>query len=368
MRSLSLNRFSSSLCLSQSFIPFFLFFLFLFFLLSSSPSLSSAHKHIHPHQIEYPKLRAYLFLLLSSLLFFFFQSLIHSFFFFLFFSIHLFIPSTSTSTPTSTSTSTCLAHLRIVAHESHTKGFPAMNPNLNESSLATATTTSTTSPNTTPYTLPPPANPPNSAPTTSTRTRTPHPASIRHSQSFEPQQSSTWPRSEGGLATKRSSASLNLLSFSSPQGSLEQDPRSSILPVRSSGFSNPFKKLQSTFGNSKKSLEFGNNNNVNNYSNYVVNGNGNNNTNNNNTNNNNVAKVVSSSSSANSLTSSWRSKGAEMLSKANWRPRKSTLYIAPVFYISLSFFLLRSFAPQLSKGERVEEEKRRRREKAIEVS
>ncbi|KAG0025234.1 hypothetical protein BGZ82_010142, partial [Podila clonocystis] len=208
-----------------------------------------------------------------------------------------------------------------------------MNPNSSESSLATATATSITTttiapatPNTTPYTLPPPANPPNSAPTTSTRTRIPHPASIRHSQSFEPQQSSTWPRSEGGLATKRSSASLNLLSSSSPQGSLDHDPRSSILPSRSSGFSNPFKKLQNTFGNSKKSIELGNNN-INNNSNYIVNGNGNgngneNNNNNNNNNNTNVAKAVSSSSSANSLTSSWRSKGAEMLSKANWRSRK----------------------------------------------
>ncbi|KAF8930443.1 hypothetical protein BGZ52_001098 [Haplosporangium bisporale] len=213
-----------------------------------------------------------------------------------------------------------------------------MNPNFNESSQATATTsTSTTTtaytitptaiPNATPYTLPPLANPPSSAPTISTRTRTPHPASIRHSQSFEPAPQSSWSGSEGGLTTKRSSASLNLLSSSSPvPGSLEQDPRSSILPIRSSGFSNPFKKLQNTFGN-KKSLEFGNNNNSSSFD-----GNGSNNSNNStttniNTNNNNInnnAKVVSSSSSANSLTSSWRSKGAEMLSKANWRSRKNS--------------------------------------------
>ncbi|KAF9428115.1 hypothetical protein BGZ94_003349 [Podila epigama] len=157
--------------------------------------------------------------------------------------------------------------------------------------------------------------------TTSWTSRTPHPGSIRHSQSFEPGQHgpTAWPGSEGGLTTKRSSASLNLLSSltTSVQGSTsphEHDQRSSFIPVRSSGFSNPFKKLQNTFGSSNSSKKavaadpsasLTNNSGSSNISNSGS------------------SRVTSSSSSANSLTS-WRSKGAEMLSKANWRSRKNS--------------------------------------------
>lgn len=77
--------------------------------------------------------------------------------------------------------------------------------------------------------------------------------------------------------------------------------RSQVLPLRSTGFSNPFKKLQNTFhpNSSKKSLDFGGPH---------------------------TEKVASSSSSVNSMVS-WRSRGAEMLSKKNWgRTRKSKFF------------------------------------------
>ncbi|KAK3811464.1 MAG: hypothetical protein J3R72DRAFT_498876 [Linnemannia gamsii] len=165
-----------------------------------------------------------------------------------------------------------------------------------------------------------------SPPSTPSLKALPRPISIRHSQSYDPSPPSTSRRSgtnRKSLTTSRSAASLSMLSSptsptpgpshphlangnapnSASDASHEYELRSQVSPLRTSPFSNPFRKLQNTFGGSKKSLDLGNSNN---------------NTNNNNNNNNSQPprpeKVVSSSSSANSL-NSWRSKGAEILSK-----------------------------------------------------
>ncbi|KAG0303845.1 hypothetical protein BGZ97_001725, partial [Linnemannia gamsii] len=104
----------------------------------------------------------------------------------------------------------------------------------------------------------------------------------------------------------KSTTSLNILSTSAPSANSPLGPghphddetRSQVMPLRSSPFSNPFKKLQSTFhssGSSKKSLDSGS----------VK-----------------TEKLASSASSVHSMMS-WRSKGAEILSKKAWgRTRK----------------------------------------------
>ncbi|KAF9578575.1 hypothetical protein BGW38_005558 [Lunasporangiospora selenospora] len=107
----------------------------------------------------------------------------------------------------------------------------------------------------------------------------------------------------------RSTTSLNILSSSAPSSSTSPqdfETRSTIQPHRSSPFSNPFKKLQSSFhthtnsfgsGSSKKSFDIGIKS---------------------------SEKILSSSSSANSLTS-WRSRGADIFSKKTWsRSRKNS--------------------------------------------
>ncbi|KAF9915367.1 hypothetical protein BX616_006299, partial [Lobosporangium transversale] len=134
----------------------------------------------------------------------------------------------------------------------------------------------------------------------------PRPISIRHSQSYEPAPPS--PTSDitlSELRGVRSSASLNLLaSFSSTFTPQQHQPQQRP-NHRSQIFSNPFKKLQNTFNSKRNSdLTSLNNNNYNN----LLNGNR-------------LERPVSSASSANSLTS-WRTKGAEMLSKSWGRNRK----------------------------------------------
>ncbi|KAF9359706.1 hypothetical protein BGX26_011654 [Mortierella sp. AD094] len=126
----------------------------------------------------------------------------------------------------------------------------------------------------------------------------PRPISIRHSQSYEPAPPSPTGQSLANeLRGARSSASLNLLSNSLYSQDFGQ--RAQIPSPRSSPFSNPFKKLQNTFSNTgKKSLDLTNN------SNGTIN-----------TGSFGSGRSDRSSSSANSLTS-WRSKGAEILSKS----------------------------------------------------
>ncbi|OAQ27100.1 hypothetical protein K457DRAFT_21540, partial [Linnemannia elongata AG-77] len=134
---------------------------------------------------------------------------------------------------------------------------------------------------------------------------------ISHSpNSLEPPQAS--PR-RGSIAAhlmnfaSKSTTSLNILSSSAPSNNSplgpghphhDEETRSQVMPLRSSPFSNPFKKLQSTFhssGSSKKSLDSGS----------VK-----------------TEKLASSASSVHSMMS-WRSKGAEILSKKAWgRTRK----------------------------------------------
>ncbi|KAF9112869.1 hypothetical protein BGX27_002670 [Mortierella sp. AM989] len=97
----------------------------------------------------------------------------------------------------------------------------------------------------------------------------------------------------------------------------QEEVLSQVPPLRSSGFSNPFKKLQTTFNPSKKNSDSISNK---------------------------PERVASSSSSVNSMIS-WRSKGAEMLSKKNWgRARKNSeptfsaskgLVACPIFGASL---------------------------------
>lgn len=161
----------------------------------------------------------------------------------------------------------------------------------------------------------------------------PRPISIRHSQSYDPNPS----RPRKSLTPSRSSNSLSLLSSptspspnpahphlynsnapnTSSDASHEYELRSQVSPLRSSPFSNPFRKLQNSFGGGKKSLDLGNSNgplssNNNNYFNS-------------NSSQSKPEKVVSSSSSASSL-NSWKSKGAEILSKSWGRSRKSTYH------------------------------------------
>ncbi|KAG0213954.1 hypothetical protein BGX28_003132 [Mortierella sp. GBA30] len=161
-----------------------------------------------------------------------------------------------------------------------------------------------------------PSLPPSSASFPSPQAKPkPQAINIVHSSSLEPPSQAS-PR-RGSIAAhlmsfaSRSTTSLHILSSSAPAhstpaaattatvSSVSQDyeMRSQVLPLRSSPFSNPFKKLQYTFhpSSSKKSLD------------YKM-----------------PEKVASSSSSVNSMVS-WRSKGAEMLSKKNWgRTRKNS--------------------------------------------
>ncbi|KAF8959196.1 hypothetical protein BGZ46_001815 [Entomortierella lignicola] len=98
----------------------------------------------------------------------------------------------------------------------------------------------------------------------------------------------------------KSTTSLHLLSSSAPthSSSATLTSQDEVAPLRSTGFSNPFKKIQNTFSPLKKNSEPAS----------TIK----------------PEKVVSSSSSVNSMTS-WRSKGAEMLSKKNWgRTRKNS--------------------------------------------
>ncbi|KAF9156707.1 hypothetical protein BG015_002502 [Linnemannia schmuckeri] len=166
----------------------------------------------------------------------------------------------------------------------------------------------------------------------------PRPISIRHSQSCDPSPPSPSSRPRKSLTNSRSSNSLSLLSSpTSPtqspahphlynsnapnttsDASHEYELRSQVSPLRSSPFSNPFRKLQNTFGGGKKSLDLGNGNgplsSSNNNNNYF---------NNSSSSQSKPEKVVSSSSSASSL-NSWRSKGAEILSKSWGRSRKNS--------------------------------------------
>ncbi|KAF9281879.1 hypothetical protein BGZ68_006332 [Mortierella alpina] len=158
-----------------------------------------------------------------------------------------------------------------------------------------------------------PSLPPSSSPSPPSSTKfKPQAINISNSSRLEPGLPS--PR-RGSIAAhlmsfaSRSTTSLHILSSSAPAhsaspaagSSVSQDyeMRSQVLPLRSTGFSNPFKKLQNTFhpNSSKKSLDFGGPH---------------------------TEKVASSSSSVNSMVS-WRSRGAEMLSKKNWgRTRKNS--------------------------------------------
>ncbi|KAF8949486.1 hypothetical protein BGZ47_000027 [Haplosporangium gracile] len=166
----------------------------------------------------------------------------------------------------------------------------------------------------------------------------PRPISIRHSQSCDPSPSSPSSRPRKSLTNSHSSNSLSLLSSpTSPthspahphlynsdapnttsDASHEYELRSQVSPLRSSPFSNPFRKLQNTFGGSKKSLDLGNSNGPLSTSN-----NSNNYFNNSSSSQSKPEKIVSSSSSASSL-NSWRSKGAEILSKSWGRSRKNS--------------------------------------------
>ncbi|KAG0369942.1 hypothetical protein BC939DRAFT_457268 [Gamsiella multidivaricata] len=152
-----------------------------------------------------------------------------------------------------------------------------------------------------------------SAPPSSTSLKAlPRPISIRHSQSYEPSPPSPTSPPLNELRGARSSASLNLLASTTPLHQYRtphSGQRSQRQPSKSSSFSNPFKKLQNTFGGSgKRSLDLGSTNNTNIDVNDVRIK---------------PERVVSSSLSASSLTS-WRSKGAEMLSKSLGRNRKNS--------------------------------------------
>ncbi|KAF9359100.1 Rho GTPase-activating protein 22 [Mortierella sp. NVP85] len=134
----------------------------------------------------------------------------------------------------------------------------------------------------------------------------PRPISIRHSQSYEPPPlTPTSLPLTAELKTKRSSASLNFLASVKPLDSTNKphDPehRSRNLP-----FANPFKKLQNTFGGNHKRIDLPAKTDDADLNDKVQSG-----------------RAVSSSSSANSLTS-WRSKGAEILSKSLGRNRKNS--------------------------------------------
>ncbi|KAF9898320.1 hypothetical protein BX616_004186, partial [Lobosporangium transversale] len=121
----------------------------------------------------------------------------------------------------------------------------------------------------------------------------------------------------------RSTTSLHLLSSSAPaHSSLSDESRLQLAPSR--GFSNPFKKLQSTFHSTKKNPD-------------PIKS----------------ERIISSSSSVNSLVS-WRSRGAEMLSKKAWgRARKNSeptfgakgLPTTPVFGASLEDAVRMSHIP-----------------------
>ncbi|KAG0265780.1 hypothetical protein BGZ95_003226 [Linnemannia exigua] len=161
-----------------------------------------------------------------------------------------------------------------------------------------------------PFSASAPSSPNLSTPSSSSKFQ-PLAINISHSpNSLEPPQAS--PR-RGSIAAhlmnfaSKSTTSLNILSSSAPPansplgpGHHDEETRSQVMPLRSSPFSNPFKKLQSSFhssGSSKKSLDSGS----------VK-----------------TEKLVSSASSVHSMMS-WRSKGAEILSKKAWgRTRKNS--------------------------------------------
>ncbi|KAF9174688.1 hypothetical protein BGX21_001470 [Mortierella sp. AD011] len=137
------------------------------------------------------------------------------------------------------------------------------------------------------------------------------PISIPHSQSYQLPPNPTGQSLANELRGARSSVSLNLLSTSNLlyQKRNPQDfgQRVQIPSPRSSPFSNPFKKLQNPFSNTgKKSLDVINNNNdTTNAGSFGF------------------GRSDKSLSSANSLTS-WKSKGAEILSKSLGRNRKNS--------------------------------------------
>ncbi|GJJ76680.1 hypothetical protein EMPS_09039 [Entomortierella parvispora] len=199
---------------------------------------------------------------------------------------------------------------------------------------------------------------------TSTAKALPRPLSIRHSQSYTPgygqdyspgydptlhsptsptsptspstRQETNTDHQRRNLATSRSSNSLHYMATMTssppvtscnsnmpPSVHFQADPSTHhnnrpqpLTTLRSSPFSNPFKKLQSSFGNtgsSKKSLDLQSPPNS-------AHTTGSNTT----SNSRSTEKSISSSSSTSSLTS-WKSKGAEMLSKTSWgRIRKNS--------------------------------------------
>ncbi|KAF9962109.1 hypothetical protein BGZ70_008129 [Mortierella alpina] len=149
----------------------------------------------------------------------------------------------------------------------------------------------------------------------------PRPLSIRHSQSYEPAPPS--PTESGpvtnSLKNSRSSASLNVLASSFSPAKLNRsntknlrsnsngyEPRSTALSSRPAPFSNPFKRLPNPFGSSKKSMDSGVRNNPSQSPDPDTPDNTN-----------------TASSSAGSLTS-WRTKGAGILSKSWGRSQKSS--------------------------------------------
>ncbi|CAO3564734.1 unnamed protein product [Mortierella alpina] len=147
----------------------------------------------------------------------------------------------------------------------------------------------------------------------------PRPLSIRHSQSYEPAPPS--PTESGpvtnSLKNSRSSASLNVLAspFSSAKlnrsntknlrsNSNGYEPKSTALSSRPAPFSNPFKRLPNPFGSSKKSMDSAARNNASQGPDPDT-------------------PDKTASAAAGSLTS-WRTKGAGMLSKSWGRSHKSS--------------------------------------------
>ncbi|KAI1320282.1 hypothetical protein EDD11_001497 [Mortierella claussenii] len=171
----------------------------------------------------------------------------------------------------------------------------------------------------------------------------PQPIFIAHGNNTLHPPSQSSPR-RGSIAAhlmsfaSRSTTSLHLSSSAPAQtnASLQDESRSQAMPVRSSPFSNPFKKLQNTFhsSSSKKSHTLDS-------SNPAA------------MNSEKTERVASSSSSVNSMVS-WRSKGAEMLSKKHWgRARKNSeptfgakgLTESPIFGASLDDAVRMSHIP-----------------------
>ncbi|KAF9436907.1 hypothetical protein BGZ76_002571 [Entomortierella beljakovae] len=172
----------------------------------------------------------------------------------------------------------------------------------------------------------------------------PRPISIRHSQSYEPSPPSPTGQSRvNELRGVRSSASLHLLSNSNfhfqQRNPQELGQKSQIQSQRTSPFSNPFKKLQNTIANvGKKGPELSNNNNAT----YSFGSNRSDRTN-------------SPTSPTNSI-SSWKSKGAEILSKPWGKGRKRSeltmknvpepMYNGPIFGVDLEIAIRLSHVPE----------------------